>query len=141
MKWKETHQDAARESSVLDVVAVKPPTTAREYAKRMVELRYQGWGDEKRALEDIAGRCRMTPRSLKRLISGETKEATESVTWRVRSAYLAFCQRLISHLENEVRSDLERYGKDAGLGDIADDVAALQAKVRAAREALDAARK
>lgn len=140
MKWKEIRQATARgrESEVFNVIAAKPPATARECAEELFQLRHKGWGDETEALKDVAKAFRMTPRSLKRLIKGETKEVSETLSWRIRTAYLAVCQRLITDLENRVNGDLERYGNEASLRDIARSVASLQDKARAAKEALGA---
>jgi hypothetical protein len=135
MAWRETDQHVAAKKKAADMYRVEAitPEHTRQYAVKMYELRYRGWGDETRALEEVARWCGMTPRSLKRLIKGETKEPGLSVFNRVRSAYLGYCDRLITKLQNEVHADLERYGPDASLASIADELEALETKVQQAK--------
>lgn len=109
------------------------PDRARDYARKLFELRVRGWGDETAAIDDAASWSKMSPRSFKRLMAGETKEPGESVFLRVRSAYLAYCGRLVARLQNEIEIEKRKHG-DAHFEDLGAEAAALAEKVQAALE-------
>ncbi|MGV1769127.1 hypothetical protein ACQZ6B_03015 [Agrobacterium vitis] len=73
----------------------------------------------------------MTPRSFKRLISGETKQAGTFFS-QGRKAYLDYCARKVAELQNEIQAEKARYG-NVRVGDLDHEVEALVAKIEAAR--------
>ncbi|MGV2071646.1 hypothetical protein ACQZ4Z_12910 [Agrobacterium vitis] len=135
MKWTKTHQVVATKKtgskamSVVDALSLDDET--RAYARKLFKRRVEGWGDEGRALEECAGWTGMTPRSFKRLISGETKQAGTFFS-RVRKAYLDYCARKVAELQNEIQAEKARYG-NVRVGDLDHEVEVLVAKIEAAR--------
>lgn len=95
------------------------PERATDYAKKLFEMRVRGWS-------------KMSPRSFKRLMKGETKEPGTSVFTRVRHAYLDYCHTIIKRLQNEIRIE-EEINRDADLEDIGARLAALESEVEAAK--------
>lgn len=137
MKWRETDQStvsAKSEAKRMSVVDAFSPEAAAEYARRIYRRKYQSWGDEAKALEEMSFTCGLTPRSLKRLMKGETKDPGLRVFGRIRKAYLDFCARQLAELQTELAADRERFG-DAAFADLDQEVEALADKVRRAREA------
>lgn len=103
------------------------PERAAQYAEQMFELRCKGWGDETRALDDIAKKCGMSARSLKRVIKRETKDIGVITFGRIHKAYVKFCLSLIEQLNHKIEQAEREHG-DAAFADIAADVELLQAK-------------
>ncbi|MFP5078280.1 hypothetical protein ACLE20_13310 [Rhizobium sp. YIM 134829] len=106
------------------------PERAAHYAERMFKRRVEGWGDETRALEDVAGWCRLSARSLKRIIKRETKVIGVETLGRIHQAYVNFNLRLIAELKHELKMEEEIYGH-AALADLINEVEALEAKASA----------
>jgi hypothetical protein len=129
MTRRETHHSVAtkQEANAMSAVNAFSPERAAEYAEQMFELRCKGWGDETRALEDIARKCGMSARALKRVIKRETKDIGVITFGRIHKAYVTFCLSLIDQLNNKIERAEREHGKDA-FADIAADVEALQAK-------------
>ena len=109
------------------------PDLAAQYARKMVEGETKGNGDQMNALERVGRRCGLNPRSLRRLINGETKDPGIRVFAAVRSAYLDFCARRIVELQTELTREIARYG-DEPFEDLAAQAEALAAKIEAARK-------
>ncbi|MCJ8518987.1 hypothetical protein ABID21_001892 [Pseudorhizobium tarimense] len=125
----ETKQAGAKAMSAVDSFSLDDET--RAYARKLFKRRVEGWGDEARALEECASWTGMTPRSFKRLITGETKQAGTFFS-RVRKGYLDYCARKVAELQNEIQAEKARYG-NVRIGDLDHEVEALVAKVEAAR--------
>jgi hypothetical protein len=137
MKWSENNQsisagkkEAKAKMSAVDAFS---PEMAAEYARRIYRRKYQNWGDETRALEDMSFLCGLNPRSLKRLMKGETKDPGIRVFGRIRKAYLDFCSRQLAELQTELEVEKARFG-DAHFEDLDREVSALAEKLRAAKE-------
>lgn len=136
MKWQETDQSVATtktEAKRMSVVDAFSPEAASEYARRIYRRKYQHWGDEAKALEEMSFTCGLTPRSLKRLMKGETKDPGIRVFGRIRKAYLDFCARQLAELQNELEAEKARFG-DAAFADLDQEVEVLAEKVRRAKE-------
>lgn len=109
------------------------PQRAKSYAEKLFQLRVRGWGDETDALKDVANWSLMTPRSFKRLMTGETKEPSLGMYARVRAAYLDYCHKLVRQLEHEIEVEKEVHGDEA-FEDLGAEVAVLRSKIQAAKE-------
>lgn len=134
MEWKKTHQqvDAAKTGArTMSAVELSLDDETRAYARKLFNSRVKGWGDEGKALEDCAGLTGMTPRSFKRLMTGETKQAGSFFS-RVRKGYLDYCARKVAELQAEIELEKARYG-DVRIGDLGHEVEALAAKIAACR--------
>lgn len=125
----ETSKTGSKAMSAVDAFSLDDET--RAYARKLFKRRVEGWGDEGRALEECATWTGMTPRSFKRLISGETKQAGTFFS-RVRKGYLDYCARKVAELQNEIQAEKARFG-NVRIGDLDHEVEALVAKVEAAR--------
>lgn len=134
MKWEENRQSAANNNRAKPMYAVDAisPERAQDYAKKLFEMRVRGWGDETEALEDVAGRCGLSARSFKRLMTGETKEPGIRLFAKIRMAYLDYCHGLIKRLQQEIEIEKEIQGH-AAFEDIGAEVAVLAQKVEAAK--------
>lgn len=117
----------------MSIVEAFSPETAAEYARRMYRRKYQNWGDEAKALEEMSFACGLPPRSLKRLMKGETKDPGIRVFGRIRKAYLDFCSRQLAELQTELEVEKARFG-NAAFADLEDEVEALAQKLRLAKE-------
>ena len=136
MKLSETNQNVAgkKEAKRMSVVVdAFSPETAAEYARRMYRRKYQHWGDEARALEEMSFLCGLNPRGLKRLMKGETKDPGIRIFGRIRKAYLDFCARQLAELQTELEAEKARFG-DGHFEDLDREVEALAERLRAARE-------
>jgi hypothetical protein len=135
MKLSEIHQNEAgkKEAKRMSVVDAFSPETAAEYARRMYRRKYQNWGDEARTLEEMSFLCGLNPRSLKRLMKGETKDPGIRIFGRIRKAYLDFCARQLAELQTELEAEKARFGNDH-FEDLDREVEALAEKLRAARQ-------
>lgn len=113
------------------VVAFDLNNDTKDYAKKLFELRNRGWGDGTDAVEACAKMAGMSPRSFKRLMDGDTKNAS-SFFGNVRKAYLNYCAQMATKLQADIESERGKYG-DVRIGDLADQVAALAQRIEAAR--------
>lgn len=135
MRRVETHQavttqhEAKAKMSSVDAFS---PDDARLYARKMFQHRVKGWGDETDALEECAKMARMSARSFKRLMTGETKSLDMGVFARVRRAYLDYCARKAAELLAEIQQEESRSG-NVRIGHLGEEVEVLVAKIEAAR--------
>lgn len=128
----ENSREETKKAFEMSVVDAFSPEAAAQYAEKMFRLRCEGWGDEARALKDIAKKCGMSPRSVKRLIKRETKDVGLSAFGKIRAAYLAYCNTLIREIQHDLAIDRERYG-DAPFESFDAEIQALAEKVRRAQ--------
>lgn len=103
------------------------------WARKMVERESRGNGDQINALDRVSRRCKMTPRSLRRLINGETKDPGVNVYGNVRAAYLEQMARIISEMQTELSAEQGR-SDSMNVGLIDQEIADLAAKIEAARK-------
>lgn len=134
MKWEESHQplEQQKEAGAMFAIDAFSPERAAKYAEKMLRHECKGWGDETNALASIGRKCGLSAKSLKRLIKGERKTVDTGLYVRIRMAYLSFCSSLIESVKTEMNEDIEEHGH-AAFADIFDDLAALEAKVEAAK--------
>ncbi|MCB5205036.1 hypothetical protein LH464_21455 [Neorhizobium sp. T786] len=126
----ETKQQAgAKAMSAVDAFSLDDE--ARAYARKLFERRVKGWSDEARALEDCANWTGTSPRSFKRVMTGETKNAGTFFS-RMRKGYLDYCARAAAELQNEMAAEKARYG-NVRIGDLDQEIEALVAKIERAR--------
>ena len=128
-----TIREFENRAKVMSTVEFITPEITASYARRMVELESRGNGDQLNALERVSRKCGIGPRSLRRLINGETKDPGLNVFGKVRAAYLDLCERQIRKLQIEVETDKTRYG-DAAFADLDREIEALAQRVRQAKE-------
>lgn len=134
MSWSKSDQSSDRnpQAEVMSTVDTFTPDRAALYARKMYTSRYKGWGGEADALREVGRWCGMTPRSLKRLIKGETKDPGMTVFARIRAAYLSYLARQIAEIQHEIAVEITRCGDDH-LGNLEAEAAALAAKIQAAK--------
>ena len=141
MKCSETQHsvfdlNSGNEAKAMSVVDAYSPEEATLLARKMYERECSGWGDEERAITKLARQCGISAVSFKRLMKGQRKIYDIVLCNRVRSVYVNFCLSLIKQLENEVKAVEEVHGH-AAVSDILAGVEALEAKARAAKEAIN----
>lgn len=108
------------------------PGMAQKYAMKFFQLRNKGWGDEPATLADVAERSQMSARNFKRVMKGEIADPPGGVIRRIRNGYLQYCAELVARLQHEIEIEKKVHG-DAAFEDLGDEVAALVAKVEAAK--------
>jgi hypothetical protein len=106
----------------------------RQYARKMIERESRGNGDQINALDRIGALCRMQPRSLRRLINGETKDIRIRDAGNILSAYQAHLSGLIEQLQSELQEVQRRAEAESFLGSVDEDIVALTAELRSAKE-------
>jgi hypothetical protein len=134
--WNKKRQFLAGKNKVGSMAYVESMRQpgAKEYARKLFELRTRGLGDKKpEALDDVAKWSGMSERSFERLMRGETKKPDESLRTRIRSAYLAYCEKLIGRLQHEIEIEKRKHGDEA-FEDLGAEAAVLMEKVQAAKE-------
>lgn len=134
MKWGKTHQSVANNNEAKAMYSVDAigPQRATYFAKRLFEMRCRGWGDESDALAEVSDWSGLSPRSYKRLMTGETKDPSIRMFASVRAAYLNYCQKLVLRLQHEIEIEKEIHG-DVAFADIGAEVEILARKIEAAK--------
>lgn len=135
MERKETRQFVANSKTgvkaMYAVDAFSPDDEARAYAKKLFKGVAGGWGDEPATLEECARLTATTPRSFKRIVSGETKNPAKFFG-RLRKGYLDWCARKAAELLADIEAEKARYG-NVRIGDLDQEVLSLVARIDAAR--------
>lgn len=135
MDRKETRQVLAKGKTgvkaMYAVDAFSPDDEARAYAKKLFKGVASGWGDEPTTLEECARLTATTPRSFKRIVSGETKNPAKFFG-RLRKGYLDWCARKAAELLSDIEAEKARYG-NVRIGDLDQEVLSLVARIDAAR--------
>ena len=137
MRWSETSHSVADKNNAeakMSVSATFQSESAAEYAKRLYRSEYGSWGDEVTALEKIGRWVGMSPRSVKRLIKGETKSVSEAIRDKFRRVYIAECERQLARLQQVL--EIERARDNALDSDILAEVRRLAEKIAASKESL-----
>jgi hypothetical protein len=108
---------------------------AAEYANRMIEHEARGSSDTEPAIHRIEARFGIGYWTLWRLRyrRRELKTIAADQFQRIRSAYLATCQRQLATLQHEIEIEEARCGNDA-FGDLATKAEALAARLRGTAE-------
>lgn len=109
------------------------PEAAQQYAKRIYENEYSSWGDKQRALLRASFLLGLPPRSVERIIKGETKDPGIRVFAKIHQAYLNYCSRQIAALQAELEAAKTRYGGTCDLVDLDDEIQALARRVQSAK--------
>jgi hypothetical protein len=104
---------------------------ASEYVRRMVERETAGNGDVENAIRRLARKHGLSFWQIMHLRAGRAKSITIDAFNTIRTAYLDYCEQQISDLKREVA---EVRGQDDRFEDLVDEVEALAAKVRRAKE-------
>jgi hypothetical protein len=107
---------------------------AFEYVRKMVERETAGNGDVENAVRRLARRHGLSFWQLMHIRAGRAKVMTIEAFTSIRKAYLDYCEAEVRALQDEIKRDRERYGDDHDLSDLDNEVQALVAKVRAAKE-------
>lgn len=128
---QKTNRKFENRDFVMSTVDFLPHDIASHYGRKAVEIESRGNGDQLNALERVGRECGLKARALRRIINGETTP-TLPVFLRIRSAYLAVCERQIRRLEQEVAIEKARFG-DASFEDLDREIQTLAEKVRQAK--------
>lgn len=104
----------------------------REWARKMIERESRGNGDQINALDRVARSVGAQPRSIRRLINGETKDPGLDLYFKIRDQFLAQMRRMITSLENELRA-AETHIAAEEVKPLHDELEALAEKVRQAK--------
>lgn len=135
MNWKETDQFVVTQNAGTEemyaVDAFSPDEEARRYATKLFKGVSGGWGEEMQTLEECARLTATTPRSFKRIVSGETKSPAKFFG-RIRKGYLDWCARQVAQLQADIEAEKARYG-NVRIGDLDEEVSVLAERVAAAR--------
>jgi hypothetical protein len=107
---------------------------ATEYVRVMVQRESRGPGDLDNAMSRIEAKYGLPFWTLWHLRRGKAKTVEASLLARIRGAYLDMCQRQASNLLHEIK--IEAATGDDLDGDIAAELEALVAKIKAKREAV-----
>lgn len=106
-----------------------PVDEVRLWAKKMVQRESRGNGDQANALERVARLCKIQPRSLRRIINGETIDPGIRVYGNVRKAFLTHTAKMISELQEELRIEKSK-ASDMDLLSIVKDAEELSKKLK-----------
>ncbi|NTF54883.1 hypothetical protein G6L12_08245 [Agrobacterium rhizogenes] len=103
---------------------------------RMVDRVARSTGDRMSAVATVARKCGMQPRSLRRLINGETKATELRAAINIREAYKAQLRRMIAEMQAELEAE---EAKDEGMNiwDFDQQIEALEAKLNQRKEDLN----
>lgn len=107
---------------------------ATEYVRTMVQRESRGPGDLDNAMSRIEAKYGLPFWTLWHLRRGKAKTVEASMLARIRAAYLDMCQRQASNLLHEIK--IEAATGDDLDSDIAAELEALVAKIKAKREAV-----
>lgn len=135
MNRTETRQKLAERKTGMKamyaVQAFSPDEEARAYAQKLFRGVSAGWGGEPEALDECARLTATTPRSFKRIVTGETKSPSKFFG-RLRKGYLDWCARKAAELLADIEAEKARYG-NVRIGDLDEEVLSLVARIDAAR--------
>lgn len=106
---------------------------ATDYVRTMVQRESQGPGDLDNAMRRLESKYGLPFWTLWHLRKGKAKTVEASLLARIRGAYLDMCQRQASNLLHEIK--MEAAAGDDLDSDIATELEALVAKIKAQREA------
>lgn len=107
---------------------------ATDHVRTMVQRESRGPGDIENAMRRIEAKYGLPFWTLWHLRKGKAKTVEASLLARIRGAYLDMCQRQASNLLHEIK--MEAAAGDDLDSDIAAELEALLAKVKAKREAV-----
>ena len=107
---------------------------ATEYVRTMVQRESRGPGDLDNAMQRLEAKYGLPFWTLWHLRKGKAKTVEASLLARIRGAYLDMCQRQAANLLHEIKT--EAATGDALDDDIATELEALVAKIKAKREAV-----
>jgi hypothetical protein len=102
-------------------------------ARKMVTREMRGSGDHANALDRVARECKMTPRSLRRIMNGETKDPGVRGYANIKAAYLVQLSRLIASLQSELLTETAK-NSAMNVGTIDEDIEAISQKLKQARQ-------
>lgn len=110
---------------------------ASGYVNRMVAKESTGWGDQSNALERLGVRYGIPFWTLNHLRTKRAKTCDTGLYYRIKAAYLHFCESEVRKLQHEIEIERARYGDDT-LEDLEAEAARLVARVQATKEAMRA---
>ena len=132
--YRESQQLEPKVSAVdLDTIDL---IETRQRIDKMIERETRGYGDTANALERICEQYRLPFWTLNRIREGKAKTVNGGIIRRVRHAYVAYCERQIRLLQNEIETH-KVVAPDDDVSDLDGEVSRLAAKVAAMREALN----
>lgn len=99
----------------------------------MVERESRGNGDQINAIERVARRCKIGPRALRRVISGETKDPGIVVYANIRAAFVEQLSRIISELQAELKIEFSK-GISFDIWPLSEQLDDIRSKIEASKE-------
>lgn len=105
---------------------------AVDYARKMIQTEARGPGDLDPALARLEAKTGIGYWTLRGLWYGRRKLVDRDLFVRLRGAYLSLCERQVSAIQTDLAFEKARGGDDT-LDDLAAEVEALAAKIRAAK--------
>lgn len=105
----------------------------RQYARKMIERESRGNGDQVNALIRIGALCGMQPRTLRRLINGESKDVRGRDAGNILAAYQTHLSSQISQFQSELEAVQARL-QAMHIGAVEEEIEALAEKLRLATE-------
>lgn len=107
----------------------------RSSASRMVDMMTAAYGSKLFALNALARKCQVSPRSLKRFINGQSKDRDIHVALNIRSAYRRLLVEKIEEMQAEIKA-LDEADESLNVWDIDLKIAALENKLKERVEGL-----
>lgn len=123
-----------RSTILVETVNKVSSAVTAQYLDRMVRREAALTGSKSKAIDKICRKYGFTHAQIKHLRGGRAKDPKASLIWRVRAAYLDFCERQIKALQHEIRIEKAKH-EDADFSDFAREADVLAEKVRRAKEA------
>lgn len=102
---------------------------------RMVDFLTSSHGGERFALDAVARKCGISARSLKRFISGQSKENDLRRNINIRTAYRRFLAQKIEEMQAEIQA-IDEADAAYDVWDIDLKIAALETKLKERKEGL-----
>lgn len=125
---------AEKKAKAMGGVAVLGPDMPAAYVRKMIEMETRGNGDQMNAIERVSRDVGMSPRSVRRLVNGETDPGMKLFA-RIHKAYLDKCARMAAALLHQIEVEKARFGSEH-FEDIGAEALALRAKIEARKKGI-----
>lgn len=121
-------------TKAMSAVNVFSPDDADKAARLMIERESRGYGDQMNAYIQVARRCGLSARQLRRFLAGELKDPGFRLLEGIRTGWLNLWRSEIKKLEQELKAHEEEYGSEHVV-DIKAEAEALAQRLEAAMAA------
>lgn len=129
-----SNENSAEKKAKAMSVAVLGPDMPAAYVRKMIEMETRGNGDQMNAIERVSRDVGMSPRSVRRLVNGETDPGMKLFA-RIHKAYLDKCARMAAALLHQIEVEKARFGSEH-FEDIGAEALALRAKIEARKKGI-----